>query len=98
MSAEAAAAGLARLAADDFAAVPPDSLWTATLYLAAEVAHRLEDVATARGLPRLAEFAEAFLAAAGPPRIGGPGGRLSPREVEVLRLLAGGVSNAGIAA
>jgi DNA-binding NarL/FixJ family response regulator len=39
-----------------------------------------------------------LLAAAGPPRIGGPGGQLSAREVEVLRLLADGVSNAGIAA
>ena len=190
-SAEEAAAGLARLAADDFAAVPPDSLWTATLCLAAEVAHRLElvpaarsagrllepsrgtcavqgvpvawgavdravglarltcgdragaetaltaalalhrrwgfaplvvrsrlDLAVARGLDvpgrqevgqvaadaralglhRLAEQAEALLAAAGPPRIGGPGGQLSPREVEVLALLAAGVSNAGIAA
>ena len=183
-----AAAALARLAAGDFAAVPPDSLWTATLCLAAEVAARLDDQATARvvarllepyrgtcavqgvpvvwgavdravglarltcgdaaratsaltaavalhqrwgfgpltirtrldlavargldadgrrevhkaaadaraaGLHRLARQAEDLLA--GPPRIGGPGGELSPREVEVLRLLAAGASNNGIA-
>ena len=45
---------LARLAAGDFAAVPPDSLWTATVCLAAEVAARLDDRATARAVARLA--------------------------------------------
>jgi DNA-binding CsgD family transcriptional regulator len=190
-SLDQAAAGLARLAPDDFAALPPDSLWTATVCLAAEVAGRVGDVPAARsaarllephrgtcavqgvpvawgavdravglarlacgdeagavsalttalglhqrwgfvplalrtrldlavargmdadsrqrvrragaearalGLRRLADDADVLLLAAGPPRIGGPGGRLSPREVEVLRLLAEGVSNAGIAA
>lgn len=187
---EVARSGLARLAADDFAAIPPDSLWTATLCLAAELAHALGDVPTSRsvvrlldpyrgtcavqgvpvawgavdravglarltaddvpgaiealaaalalhqrwgfaplvartrldlavargldaagrreagraaadaqelGLHRLAERATTLLATAGPRRIGGPGGRLSAREEEVLRLLADGVSNAGIA-
>jgi len=50
------------------------------------------------GLLRLADQADAVLAAAEPLRIGGPGGRLSPREMEVLYLLAGGASNTGIAA
>jgi DNA-binding CsgD family transcriptional regulator len=189
--AEEARAGLARLAADDFASVPPDSLWTATLCLAAELSHEVADVPTARsvarlldpyrgtcavqgvpvawgavdravglarltvgdvpgalgaltaaltlhqrwgfaplvartrldlavargldadgrrdaaraaadaqalGMHRLAERAAGLLAACGPLRIGGPGGRLSAREAEVLGLLTGGVSNAGIAA
>lgn len=190
-SVEQASAALARLGAEDFVAVPSDSLWTATLCLAAEVAYRLEHVPAARsaarllepfrgtcavqgvpvawgavdravglarltsgdragatnaltaalalhrrwgfaplvlrtrlelavargldvparqdvgrvaeeargmGLHRLAQQAEAVLAAAGRPQIGGPGGQLSGREMEILRLLAGGVSNAGIAA
>jgi ATP/maltotriose-dependent transcriptional regulator MalT len=186
-----AAAALARLAADDFAVVPPDALRTATLCLAAEVAAATGDVPVARslarlldpyrgscavqgvpvawgavdrgvglarltagdvpgacsaltaalalhsrwgfapaairtrldlavargmdadsrrdvqraaeearalGLHRLGDRAVQLLPRAGAPRIGGPGGELSPRETEVLGLLAAGISNAGIAA
>jgi DNA-binding CsgD family transcriptional regulator len=189
-----AADGLGRIAADGFAAVPPDSLWTTTLCYAAEVAHAVHDPRTAKavadrlepyrgscavhgipvawgavdravglarlaagegtaggdalrraldlhqrwgfralvartrvdladalggggeaqaladqaaseaaelGLSRLAARAQQLgkgLQASGPPPLAGPGGTLSPREMEVLQLIAAGVSNAGIAA
>jgi DNA-binding CsgD family transcriptional regulator len=50
---EQAGSALARLAADDFAVVPQDALWTATLCLAVEVAAVTGDVATARAAARL---------------------------------------------
>jgi ATP/maltotriose-dependent transcriptional regulator MalT len=53
--ADDAAAGLARLAADEFAAVPPDSLWTATLCYAVEMAALLGDGRTAALAGRLVE-------------------------------------------
>jgi DNA-binding CsgD family transcriptional regulator len=90
---EEAGAGLARLAADDFAAVPPDSLWTATLCLAAELAHALDDVPTARSVARLLDPYQGTCAVQGVPVAWGA----VDRAVGLARLTTGDVPG-GVAA
>ncbi len=88
-----AAAGLSALAAHEFAVVPPDALWTATLCFGAEVAHLLGDRATAASAAHLLEPYRGICAVQGLPTVWGAVDRAVG-----LGLLARGERVAGVAA
>ena len=87
---EESGAALTRLAADGFAPVPPDSLWTASLCYAVDAAQLLGDAETARAAVRLLEPYRGTCAAHGVPAAWGA----VDRAVGLGRLVCGDTSGA----